>query len=193
MESDIRTTDFVDYQALFSEALVLVGKGSSVPEALETCVRKRYPLTSRDIILEAGSILSDLEEERDWGSLRALRELADRKGLAEEIRSKLNPAGGARAPQRSEKAVADYPKVFALAQRKRHAGFSLEDALDMAVRELYPQTFRKVRDRALEYVRMAARKRNEHELRALRELAEDAELFRSLETQAHERGNTLVE
>ncbi len=182
MEEDIRTTDFVDYQAIFSHALVLVGKGSSVSDALEACVRERYPLTCRDIIAEAGLVLRRLKEERGWGSLRALRELADRHGLAEELRSRGDSTEGAHRGLRSEHAVADFPRVFALAQRKRQAGFSLEDSLEMAVRELYPQTYRKVSEKALEYVRMAARKRNVHELRALRELAEDVELFRSLES-----------
>ncbi|MBC7229491.1 MAG: hypothetical protein H5T74_03745 [Actinobacteria bacterium] len=184
MEEDLRATDFVDYQAVFSDALLLVGRGSSVTEALEACIRERYPLTCRDIIAEACLILRRLKEEREWGSLRALRELADRQGLAEELRVRGFPHAGAQAGAHAEPAVADYPRVFALAQRKRQAGFSLEDSLDMAVRELYPQTHRKVREKALEYIRLAARSRNEHELRALRDLAEDANLFRSLETPA---------
>ena len=184
MDDDIRTTDFVDYQAVFSEALLLVGKGSSVTEALETSIRRRYPLTCSDIIAEAGHILRLLKEERGWGFLRALRELADRPGLAESLRSRDHSEGSAHAGPRSEQPVADYSRIFALAQRKRQAGFSLEDSLDMAVRELYPQTYRKVRETALEYIRRAARMRNEHELRALRELAEDAVLFRDLEKPA---------
>ncbi len=182
MEEELRTTDFVDYQAVFSDALLLVGRGSSVTDALEACIRERYPLTCRDIIAEASLILRRLKEERDWGSLRALRELASRQGLAEELRSRWTPQGGAHAGAPAEPTVADFPRLFALAQRKRQAGFSLEDSLDMAVRELYPHTYRKVRERALEYIRLAARMRNEHELRALRDLAENAALFHSLET-----------
>jgi len=178
MEEDIRTTDFVDYQTVFSDALLLVGKGSSVSEALETCIKERYPLTCRDIIAEANSMLLRLKRERDWGSLRALRELAERPGLAEAMRA----GSGAGRGARSSGAIADYRRVFSLAQRKRQAGYSLEDSLDMAVRELYPQTFRKVREQAMAYVRLAAARRNEHELRALRELAEDPSLLPALET-----------
>lgn len=184
MEEELHPTDFVDYQAVFSETLILVGKGMSVPAALESCLRDSYPLTCKEIIVEAGLILSRLKQEREWGSLRALRELADRTGLAEEMRGrKASDEGRDIVPRtRRPDTIADYPRIFALAQRKRQSGFSLDDSLEMAVRELYPQTYRKVMVAARFYISLVARKRDEHELRALRELAEDPLLFSQLES-----------
>jgi len=180
MEDYPRPTDFIDYQAVFSETLILVGKGMSVQDALESCLREDYPLTYKDIIAEAKLILTRLRQEREWGSLRALRELADRPGLAEELRGH---KGGRESPQEESRpeVIADYPHIFALAQRKRQSGFSLDDSLEMAVRELHPQTYRKVLEAAHFYIRLAAREREEHELRALRELAEDPQFFSRLE------------
>ena len=183
MEDDPRPTDFVDYQGIFSKALILVGKGASVPDALESCLKESYPLTYKEILVEARVILSRLKKEREWGSLRALRELADIPGLADELRrSKADEdeAGEAHGIRRAD-VNADYPRIFALAQRKRQSGFSLDDSLQMAVRELYPQTYRKVTETAIFYVRLAARRRDEHEMRALRELAEDPLLFSQIE------------
>ncbi len=183
MDNHPRPTDFVDYQAVFSKALTLVGKGMSVPDALESYLKESYPLTCKEIIAEASLILTRIKHEREWGSLRALRELADMPGLAEEMRSHKGRGFSLEdeRPRRPE-AIADYPRIFALAQRKRHSGFSLHDSMEMAVRELYPQTYRKVLEAALFYISLAARKRNEHELRALRELAEDPNLFGVLES-----------
>ncbi len=183
MTEELRPTDFVDYRIVFSEALILVGKGMSVSEALESCIKDSFPLTSREILAEARLILSLLKEETGWGSLRALRELAAQADLYTALRKaaleKPSPRGKAQA--RRHDAIADYPRVFSLAQRKRQSGFSLEDSLDMAARELYPQTFRKVKEAALTYVRLAARERGTHELRALRDLAEDPLLFAKFE------------
>lgn len=186
MEEELRPTDFVDYQAVFSETLTLVGRGMSVSEALETHVRDRFPLTHKEITAEARLILARLKEEREWGSLRALRELATQAGLCDELRRGEAEHKSAPALSRPPQAIADFPRLFALAQRKRQSGFSLDDSLEMAARELYPQTFRKVRDSALFYVRLAARKRNVHELRALRDLAEEPTLFREIEHLAPE-------
>jgi hypothetical protein len=182
MEEELHPTDFVDYQAVFSEALTLVGKGMSVSEALESCLKEAYPLTYKEIINETHLILARLKHEREWGSLRALRELAARPGLAEEFYGR---RGGGRSSQKKgvvehPDIIADYPRIFQLAQRKRQAGFSLDDSLEMAVRELYPQTYRKVKEAALSYIYLAAEKRDVHELRALRELAEDPRLFKQL-------------
>jgi len=182
MDDHPRPTDFVDYQAVFSEALTLVGKGLSVPDALESCLRDNYPLTCKDIIAEARLIISRIRQERKWGSLRALRELAAKPGLAEEMRGhkEKEPSLDEERPHHPE-VIADYPHIFSLAQRKRQAGYSLDDSLEMAVRELYPQTYRKVLEAALFYIRIAARSRDEHELRALRELAEDPTLLGRLD------------
>lgn len=181
MEDEPRLVDFVDYKDLFSRSLILVGKGLSVQQSLETCARETYPLAYRDVAGEALSILAWLKEERGWGSLRALRELADNRELIDELRArKVTAQGeGTHGPARSE-IIANFPRIFSLAQRKRQTGFSLEDAMDMAVRELYPQTYRKVREAALAHVRQAARMLQVHELRALRELAENPDLFRDL-------------
>ena len=183
MESEFRPGDFVDYHAIFSEALTRLGKGMSVQEALVSCIRERHPLTHRDINAEARAILNRLTEEREWGVVRSLRELANHPGLAEELRARKGGqdspggTGGLRRPD----AIADYPRVFLLAQRKRQTGFSLDDSLEMAVRELYPQTYRKVKEAALFYIRLAAQRLQVHELRALRELAEDPLIFSDLE------------
>jgi len=181
MEDYPRPTDFIDYQAVFSQTLILVGKGLSVQDALESCLKENYPLTCKEIIAEARLILSRLKQENEWGSLRTLRELADKPGLAEELRSQKS---GRISPQEESRpeVIADYPRIFVLAQRKRQSGFSLDDSLEMAVRELYPQTYRKVLEAARYYIRLAAREREEHELRALRELAEDPQLFSRLES-----------
>jgi len=183
MEEELHPTDFVDYHAIFSHTLTRLGKGMSVPEALESCLREEYPHTYKDIYTEAKHILAQLCNQRDWGSVRALRELAIVPNLAEEIR---NPGEEGEAFEEVERerrpdAVADYPRVFALAQRKRQSGFSLSDSLDMAVRELYPQTFRKVKEGAMFYVHLASYRRDIHELRALRELAENPTFFTELE------------
>ena len=184
MEEELHPVDFVDYHAIFSEALTNLGRGMSVAEALELCLKERHPLTYKDINAEARLILSHLKQEREWGSVRSLRELVDRPELAEEIRGQLieaEPLEGMGRLRRPE-AIADYPHIFSLAQRKRQSGFSLNDSLEMAVRELYPQTFRKVNEAALFYVHLAARRRGVHELRALRELAEDPRFFLELES-----------
>jgi hypothetical protein len=188
MEEEFRPTDFVDYQTVFSKALTLVGQGVSVPEALESCIRELYPLTCREIIVETRLILARLKQDKDWGSLRALRELAARPGLADELHGRKvdEKAFSEEAGTRRPSAIADYPRIFKLAQRKRQAGFSLDDSLEMAVRELYPQTYRKVMEAAHFYIRLAAARRDEHEMRALRELAEDPLLFSQLETSLQE-------
>ncbi len=188
MEDLPRPTDFVDYREVFSRALILVGKGATVSDALESSLKESYPLTYREIVTKSKSIISRLRQERGWGALRALRELADRPGLADQIRASRTAEEGEEAlsgPHRPE-AIADYPRIFALAQRKRQAGFSLQDALEMSVRELYPQTYRKVVEAAHYFIRQAARQRGEHELRALRELAEDPLLFHQLDRQPEE-------
>ena len=185
MEMEPRPTDFVDYQAVFSQALTLVGGGASVSEALESCLRESYPLTYTEMLAEARAMVSRLRRERDWGALRALRELADRPGLAERMRVPAAREEAARAPRHGG-VIADYHRIFVLAQRRRQAGFSLDDSLEMAVRELYPQTYRKILDAARLHVRRAARARGAHELRALRELAEDPRLLSSLDDAAVE-------
>jgi hypothetical protein len=179
MEGDLHFVDFVDYHAVFCEALARLGKGMSVSEAIESSLKERYPLTYKEIDSEARSILSRLKQERDWGSVRALRELADRPELAEKLRVPRKTPASSQAAGRSAapEPVADYRRIFSLAQRKRQAGFSLEDSLEMAVRELYPQTFRKVKDTALSYVRLSAQRLGVHELRALHELAENPQLI----------------
>lgn len=183
MEDELHPVDFVDYHAIFSDALGRLGKSGNVYNALESCLKERYPLTYRDINAEARLIISRLKRDREWGSVRALRELADRPELAEKIRIRKGSSDSIEDRGRSSKpeAVADYPRIFSLTQRKRQSGFSLEDSLDMAVRELYPQTFRKVKHGALLYIRLASKRRGVHELRALRELADDPLLFSELE------------
>jgi len=183
MEEEPRPTDFVDYHDLFSRALTRVGKGMEVEEAVESCLRESFPHTYKEILLEARRILARLRKERDWGSLRALRELANVSGLAEEIRDSEDESKAFEEMERPRRpdAVADYPRVFALAQRKRRSGFSLDDSLDMAAREIYPQTFHKVKEGALFYVRLVSHREGIHELRALRELAENPALFSELE------------
>ncbi|MBC7247841.1 MAG: hypothetical protein H5T73_08685 [Actinobacteria bacterium] len=181
MDDEIHLVDNVDYRDLFSRSLTLVGKGASIRNSLESCARERYPLAYRDVLDEAQCILERLKEERGWGTLRALRELAEDGELVEALRARrVTPSGPNRGGTGRSEVIANFPRVFSLAQRKRQAGFSLEDAIDMAVRELYPQTHRKVREAALAHVRQAARRLRVHELRALRELAEDPELFREL-------------
>jgi len=181
MGDELHLADFVDFREIFSRALSLVGKGMGVKEALESLVREKYPLVYRDILAESLSILEYLKSQKGWGSLRALRELAAREGLAEEMQRRVEErAADEMVSQAPPPVVADFPRIFALAQKKRRAGFSLHDSLEMAVRELYPQTYRKVLEASLFHIRKASRKLGVHELRALRELAEDPELFRSL-------------
>lgn len=171
----MRTVDFVDYDGIFSEALSLLGKGMSVSEAVEFRLKERYPLTYRDINVEARLILDHLKQERNWGPVRALRELANHPGLAESIRNhKLESSSSkGKSGVQTPGAIADYPRIFSLAQRKRQSGFSLDDSIEMAVRELYPQTFRKVKEASLSYIRLVAERQGVHELRALRDLAKD--------------------
>ena len=183
MEEELHPTDFVDYHDVFSHTLTRLGKGMSVPEALESYLREEYPHTHKDIYTEARHILARLCKLNDWGSVRALRELANVPDLAEEIRSQDEAGRSSEEMERAHRpdAVADYPRIFALAQRKRQSGFALDDSLDMAVRELYPQTFRKVKEGAMFYVRLASYRQDIHELRALRELAENPAFFAELE------------
>jgi hypothetical protein len=183
MQDGLHPIDFVDYDAIFSDALSLLGKGMSVPEAIEASLKERYSLTYKEIGLETRAILDRLRRERDWGPVRALRELANNPGLADSIRSQRQGSSTPpRARERTPEApIADYGRIFALAQRRRQSGFSLEDSLDMAARELYPQTFRKVKEQSLAYIRRLADKQGMHELRALRELAEDASLLTRIE------------
>jgi hypothetical protein len=170
----------VDYRRLFSESLILVGKGMSVKEALETCARKRYPLTFRDILANSERILEALKRENDWGEVRALREASSTPGLAEKILEGIPPASDVNPERREREPVAaDYPRLLRLAQRKRRTGYSLEDSLEMAARELYPQIFRKVKEAAVSIVRAYAEEEGVHELRALKELAEDPSLLRT--------------
>lgn len=181
MDDEIHLVDHVDYRDLFSRSLTLVGKGMSIRRSLESCAREAFPLAYRDVLEEAWHILEKLKEERGWGTLRALRELAENGELVAALRSGGGALSGTRrnATDISE-VIANYPRVFSLAQRKRQAGFSLEDALDMAARELYPQTHRKVKEAAFAHVKQAARRLRVHELRALRELAENPDLFREV-------------
>ncbi|MBC7252519.1 MAG: hypothetical protein H5T72_00930 [Actinobacteria bacterium] len=176
-----RLVDRVDYADLFSRALTRVGRGMSVPEALASCAREDYPHAHRDVLREAAEILEYLKAQRGWGSLRALRELAGKPQAVKEMRTRMRSASaGGRDREPGSEVFADFPRIFSLAQRKRRSGFSLEDCVDMAVRELYPHTFRRTREAALQYLRKASRRLKTHELRALRELAEDPELFRTL-------------
>jgi hypothetical protein len=182
MEGDLHPVDFVDYHAVFSDALTYLSKGMNVSGALDACLEEHYPLTYREIKNEVRSILSRLQEERDWGAVRALRELAAKPELAEEMRAHKGGEGSKHEQARSRHEVsADYPRVFSLALRKRQSGFSLDDSLEMAVRELYPQTFRKIKETASLYVKSLAQRRKVHELRALRDLAEDPDLLFELE------------
>lgn len=181
MDKDPRLADFVDYRDIFSRALTKVGRGLSIPSALEECTRESYPHAYRDVLNVAHELLDRLKNLRGWGSLRALRELASDPGLAEELRGAEPGSRVAVDQERSHRGVfADFPRIFALAQKKRTAGYSLEDSVEMAVHELYPQTYRKTRDATLGYVREAARRLGTHELRALRELAQNPSLFQSL-------------
>ncbi|MFW6113884.1 MAG: hypothetical protein ACOC78_03065 [Actinomycetota bacterium] len=188
MDKELHPIDFVDYHAVFSEALTRLGRGLSVSEAVESCLREIYPLTYKDINQETRHILAFLKEAKGWGSVRALRELADKPDLAEEIRACQDRAETKRDTEGTSPpdTVAEYPRIFALAQRKRQSGYSLEDSLDMAVRELYPQTFRKIKEAALFYVRLGAHRRGIHQLRALRELAEDPLFFSEIDRSQQE-------
>ncbi len=190
MEDKLRPVDFVDYDIIFSDALALLTKGMSVLEAVEASLKQHYSLTYRDINIEIRWILDHLKQEKGWGPVRALRELANNPGLAETIRNQKmegsppDAKGALQAPE----ATADYARVFSLAQRRRQSGFSLEDSLDMAARELYPQTFRKVKEQSLSYIRLFAEKQGVHELRALRELAQDSKLVTGLEGRGAQPG-----
>lgn len=181
MEDLPRLADHVNYADLFSRALLRVGKGLSVPEAISSCAREEFPHSYRDVLETAMYMLERLKEKRGWGSLRALRELANNPRLVEEMRERPEGASwGGGVKDSAMEVFADFPRIFSLAQRKRKAGFSLEDCVDMAVRELYPHTFRRTREAALAYLRRAAQRLDTHELRALRELAEDPGLFHRL-------------
>ena len=143
MEDELRPTDFVDYQVVFSGALILVGKGLAVSEALESCLRESYPLTYREMVVEARSMLARLKREREWGSLRALRELADRPGLADMMRRERTDAEGTRAaPGAAPEAIADYPRIFA-SPAQAQIGVLPRRLPEMAARAV-SQTYRKV-------------------------------------------------
>ncbi|MGQ9475559.1 MAG: hypothetical protein ACUVRX_04750 [Actinomycetota bacterium] len=181
MEDVPRLADHVNYSELYSRALLRVGRGMSVPEAVSSCAREEYPHAYRDVVDRAMAILERLKDRRGWGSLRALRELSQDPRLVEEMKLEAGKAIS-RASDRGTtmEVIADFPRIFSLALRKRQAGFSLEDALDMAVRELYPHTFRRTREAALELLRRAAHSLEVHETRALRELAREPALFNRL-------------
>lgn len=138
-QDDIRASRFADYRAIYRRALELVNRGSSVNEALSGAARELYPYTHRDIEPILREMFAETKRNNNWGDLRALRDLSEK-----------NVTGGENddaEPSRTdafEESMANLKEVFRSAHRKAAAGFRPDDALEMACRELYPHTSRKV-------------------------------------------------
>lgn len=144
----MKASQFADYRAIFRRALELVNRGESVNEALPAALRELYPHTHRDIEPSLRETFDSTKTSRGWGDLRALRALSDDPELTRPASSPDNagaaePAGSSLLPA-YDSANANLREVYRVAFKKTSSGFQPSDALEMACRELYPYTSRKI-------------------------------------------------
>ena len=135
----MKASQFADYRAIYRRALEMVKHGSSVNTALSDAARELYPYTHKDIEPVLLEMLAETKRNHNWGDLRALRDLSE-KALPSE-------GDGGSEPVRAdvyEESMANLKEVFRSAHKKTNAGFRPDDALEMACKELYPYTSRKV-------------------------------------------------
>jgi hypothetical protein len=147
-KGDMKASQFADYRAIFLRALELVRRGDSVNAALSGALRELYPHTHHDIEPSLREMFESIKLSRGWGDLRALRALSEDPGLsrapaAGEQPGPPEPPDGQLLPAYDD-TVANLQEVFRTALRKTSAGFQPSDALEMACKELYPYTSRKV-------------------------------------------------
>jgi hypothetical protein len=147
-KGDMKAKRFADYRAIFRRALELVNRGGNVNEALSEANRELYPYTYRDIEPNLREIFNSCKRSHQWGDMRALRDLAENAGaggMAEEAEQADAPA--------YEDSMANLKDVFRVAHKKASVGFQPADALEMACKDLYPYTSRKVLKAAEEQLR----------------------------------------
>ncbi len=144
----MKASRFADYRAIFLRALQLVNRGEGVGGALSAAVRELYPHTHRDIEPALREMLEAAKLSRGWGDLRALRSLSEDPGPLPPPpppdRSRPAEPPGQRDLPAYDDTVANLREVFRAAQKKASSGFQPSDALEMACKELYPHTSRKV-------------------------------------------------
>ena len=145
----MKASKFADYRAIFRRALELVNRGSNVSEAIADANKELYPYTFRDIEPSLREIFNSCKRSHQWGDMRALRDLAANAGLA-AVTVEAEPTD---APA-YEESMANLKEVFRAAHKKATAGFKPADALEMACKELYPYTSRKVLKAAEEQLHM---------------------------------------
>lgn len=144
----MKASKFADYRAIFRRALELVNRGGNVNDALSDANKELYPYTFRDIEPSLREIFNSSKRSHQWGDMRALRDLADNAGLAAMAEGN-EPAD----TPAFEESMANLKEVFRAAHKKATVGFQPADALEMACKELYPYTSRKVYKSADEQLR----------------------------------------
>ncbi len=153
----MKASRFADYRAIFLRALELVRRGDSVNAALSGALRELYPHTHRDIEPSLREMFESTKLSRGWGDLRALRALSEDPGLSRAPAAADQPGPsetpGAQLLPAYDDTVADLREVFRTALKKSSTGFQPADALEMACKELYPYTSRKVLKAADERMR----------------------------------------
>lgn len=135
----MKASRFADYRAIYRRALEMVNRGSSVSDALSDAARELYPYTHKDIEPLLREMLTEAKRNHNWGDMRALRDLSEKAPSAGESEEE-EPAKA----NTYEESMANLKEVFRSAYKKANAGFQPTDALEMACKELYPYTSRKV-------------------------------------------------
>jgi hypothetical protein len=176
-KGEMKASQFADYRAIFLRALELVNRGESVSEALAAAVRELYPHTYREIEPPLREMFDTAKLSKGWGDFRALRALSEDLGAA-RAPSSPDQSGtpdmpGSQLLPAYDDTVANLREVFRVALKKTSTGFQPADALEMACRELYPYTSRKVLRAAEERLRCCMQENRLSTRGALRALAEE--------------------
>jgi hypothetical protein len=175
-KGDMKASQFADYRAVFRRALELVNRGESVSAALSGSLRELYPHTYKDIEPSLREIFDSTKFSREWGDLRALRALADDPELTKtpsesDHPGSTEPSGSSLLPAYDD-SMANLQEVFRTALKKASTGFHPADALEMACKELYPYTSRKIMKTAEEQMRSVMQENRLSPKGALKFLAE---------------------
>lgn len=118
---------------VFSEALVEMGKGKPVEEALVAASRRGSREETRNTLWAALSLFLHVRESTGWGPLRTVRELSSHperweNPYLEEVDLLMNLSPGVLS------------ELFRKAEKRREAGYSLEDSLEMASAAMDPDS-----------------------------------------------------